>query len=127
MLEEFHDFVQPLGRLNPETLSGTALTTMEAEDRPRPDAHVEDPTACPRTATMSQATPMRRAAPATWRWRSGSRAWSREAGAAPGGAAARRGSLDPSGRCVLAGARAGPWPPRGRRRRASRLASGRAA
>ena len=35
MLEESRDFVQRLDRFNPETLSGTALTTMEAEDRPR--------------------------------------------------------------------------------------------
>jgi hypothetical protein len=43
MLEATHDFVQALGRLEPTQLSETALRAIELEDRPQPDARVEDP------------------------------------------------------------------------------------
>ena len=43
MLEESHDFIQRLGKLDPEPLSETAMKAIEVEDRPRPDARVEDP------------------------------------------------------------------------------------
>jgi hypothetical protein len=43
MLEESHDLVQALGRLKPMPLTETALKAIELEDRPQPDARVEDP------------------------------------------------------------------------------------
>jgi hypothetical protein len=43
MLEESHDLVQALGRLEPVPLSETARKAIELEDRPQPDARVEDP------------------------------------------------------------------------------------
>jgi hypothetical protein len=43
MLEESHELVQALGGLEPVPLSATALKAIELEDRPQPDARVEDP------------------------------------------------------------------------------------
>jgi hypothetical protein len=43
MLEESHDLVQRLGKLDPEPLSGLALVAMKLEDRPRAEDPVEDP------------------------------------------------------------------------------------
>lgn len=43
MLEDSHDFVQALGKVDPTPLSQTALKAIELEDRPRSDARVEDP------------------------------------------------------------------------------------
>jgi hypothetical protein len=43
MLEDSHEFVQALGKLDPAPLSDAALKAMEFEDRPRSDARVEDP------------------------------------------------------------------------------------
>jgi hypothetical protein len=43
MLEESHELVQRVGKLDPAPLSDVALKAMELEDRPRSDARVEDP------------------------------------------------------------------------------------
>ncbi len=43
MLEQSHEFVQGLGKLDPEPLSDTALKALALEDRPRAEARVEDP------------------------------------------------------------------------------------
>lgn len=43
MLEESHELVQRLGRLDPEPIGDLALKAIELEDRPRVGARVEDP------------------------------------------------------------------------------------
>ena len=43
MLEDSHELVHALGKLDPAPLSDTALKAMEREDRPRSEARVEDP------------------------------------------------------------------------------------
>jgi hypothetical protein len=43
MLEESHELVQRLGKLDPEPLRDLDLKALELEDRPRAEARVEDP------------------------------------------------------------------------------------
>jgi len=43
MLEHSHELVEAVGKLEPVALGDTAIKALELEDRPDPEARVEDP------------------------------------------------------------------------------------